>query len=147
MQRLYQRAALPPHPRDDSSVKYVLIAEDDPAIAELISEAVCDNLYVACHAVANGALVPDAIAARRPDLLILDVALPGLSGLDVFDLVRSDTRYEGIPILFLTAMPEKAATAFSTTGTHRVMGKPFDVDALIAAVDEMVDGKLTAPAA
>ena len=67
-------------------MKYVLIAEDDPAIAELITEAVCDNLYIGCHVVANGALVPDAITARRPDLLILDVGLPGLSGLDVFDL-------------------------------------------------------------
>ena len=128
-------------------MKYVLIAEDDPAIADLITEAVCDNLYIACHVVPNGALVPDAIAGRRPDLVILDVALPGLSGLDVFDLVRSDPRYEGVPILFLTATPEKAETAYATTGRKRVMGKPFDVDELIAAVDEMVDGKLSAPAA
>jgi DNA-binding response OmpR family regulator len=128
-------------------MKYVLIAEDDPAIAELITEAVCDNLYVACHVIENGALVPDAIAARRPDLLILDVSLPGLSGLDVFDLVRSDPRYQGIPVLFLTGTPEKAATAFALTGEHRIMAKPFEVDDLIAMVDLMVDGKLTAPAA
>jgi DNA-binding response OmpR family regulator len=128
-------------------VKYVLIAEDDPAVAELITEAVCDNLYIACHVVPNGALVPDAVAARRPDLLILDVSLPGLSGLDVFDLVRSDRRYEGVPVLFITGAPERAATAYSATGTHRVMAKPFDVDELVAVVDEMVDGKLKAPAA
>ena len=128
-------------------MKYVLIAEDDPMVAELITQAVCDNLYIACHVVQNGALVPDAIASRRPDLLILDVSLPGLSGLDVFDLVRSDPRYEGVPILFLTAMPEKAATAFAPMGTQRVMAKPFDVDELTAMVDEMVDGKLSAPAA
>jgi len=128
-------------------MKYVLIAEDDPAIAELITEAVCDNLYIGCHVVENGALVPDAIAARRPDLLILDVSLPGLSGLDVFDLVRSDLRYQGIPVLFLTGTPERAATAFATTGEHRIMAKPFEVDELIAIVDQMVDGRLTAPAA
>ena len=125
-------------------MKYVLIAEDDPAIAQLISESVCDNLYIGCHVVENGALVPDAIAMRRPDLLVLDVALPGLSGLDVFDLVRSDPAYQGIPILFLTATPEKAATVFSTAGTHRVMAKPFDVDELIALVDGMVDGRKAA---
>ena len=128
-------------------MKYVLIAEDDPAVAELITQAVCDNLYVGCHVVANGALVPDAIAARRPDLLILDVLLPGLSGLDVFDLVRSDPSYSGIPILFLTADPERAESAYAANGTHRVMAKPFEVDELIAAVDEMVDGKVEAPAA
>ena len=128
-------------------MKYVLIAEDDPAVAELISEAVCDNLYIGCHVVANGALVPDAIAARRPDLLILDVMLPGLSGLDVFDLFRSDPRYDGIPVLFLTASPDMAETAFAGAGRHVVMAKPFDVDELVRRVDEMVDGRVSAPAA
>ena len=128
-------------------MKYVLIAEDDPAVAELLSEVVCDNLYIACHVVANGALVPDAVDARRPDLLILDVALPGLSGLDVFDIVRSDERYQGVPILFITGAPEKAATAFAPTGEHRILAKPFDVDELIAVIDELVDRKTAAPAA
>lgn len=128
-------------------MKYVLIAEDEPAIAQLITEAVCDNLYIGCHVVENGALVHDAIAARRPDLIILDVGLPGLSGLDVFDLVRSDPRYAGIPVLFLTASPDKAEGAFASSGTHVVMAKPFEVDELVKRVDELVDGKVTAPAA
>jgi DNA-binding response OmpR family regulator len=127
-------------------MKYVLIAEDDPAIAQIISESVCDNLYIGCHVIANGALVPDAIAARRPDLLILDVGLPGLSGLDVFDLVRSDPRYDGIPVLFLTGTPDKAESAFASGGTHAVMSKPFEVDELIRRVDEMVDGGVNAAA-
>ena len=121
-------------------MKHVLIAEDDPDIAELLTDAIGERLCLATLVVANGALVPDAIGACRPDLLILDVSLPSLSGLDVFDLVRSDTRYRGVPILFLTGSPEKAATAFSQAGEHRVMAKPFDVEILIATVDEMVDG-------
>lgn len=128
-------------------MKYVLIAEDDPDIASLIADGITDHLYVATHVVANGALVPDVIAARRPDLLILDVGLPGLSGLDVFDLVRSDPRYEGIPVLFLTASPERAESAFSPTGEHRVMAKPFDVNELVAVVDGMLDGRAVETAA
>jgi two-component system sensor histidine kinase ChiS len=123
-------------------VKHVLIAEDDPDIALLLTEAIGEKLYIATHVVANGALVTDVLATCRPDLLILDVALPGLSGLDVFDLIRNDTRYQGVPILFLTGNPEKAETAFSQTGEHRVMSKPFDVDDLLAVVDEMVDGRM-----
>lgn len=122
-------------------MRYVLIAEDDPDIARILSEGIGDRLYVATHVVANGALVPDALAARRPDLLVLDVSLPGLSGLDVFDLVRNDPAYVGVPVLFLTATPEKAATAFSATGVHRVMAKPFDVDELVRMVDEMIEGR------
>jgi DNA-binding response OmpR family regulator len=124
-------------------VKHVLIAEDDPDIAEVLAEAIGERTCLATHVVANGALVPDAIAASRPDLFILDVELPGLSGLDVFDLVRNDPLYNGVPVLFLTASPEKAAGAFSPRGEHRVMAKPFDLNELIALVDQMVDGKTT----
>jgi DNA-binding response OmpR family regulator len=121
-------------------VKHVLIAEDDPDIADVLVEAIGERTSLATHVVANGALVPDALVASRPDLLILDVELPGLSGLDVFDLVRNDPHYNGVPVLFLTASPEKAASAFSPTGEHRVMAKPFDLNELIAVVDRMVDG-------
>ena len=121
-------------------MKHVLIAEDDPDIAAVLAEAIGERTCLATHVVANGALVPDAIAASRPDLFILDVELPGLSGLDVFDLVRNDPLYNGVPVLFLTASPEKAASAFSFTGEHRVMAKPFDLNELIAVVDQMVDG-------
>ena len=114
----------------------VLIAEDDPAIATLLTDALGDRF--ATHVVANGALVLDALAANRPDLLILDLSLPGLSGLDVFDLVRNDPAWQGIPVLFLTADPERARRAFDPTGACLVMGKPFEVDELIAAVDGML---------
>ena len=112
-------------------MKHVLIAEDDADIALLLTEAVGERLYIATDVVANGALVSDTLGACRPDLLILDVALPGLSGLDVFDLVRNEMRYHGVPILFLTGSPEKAETAFSLVGEHRVMSKPFEIDDLL----------------
>jgi DNA-binding response OmpR family regulator len=124
-------------------VRYVLIAEDDPDIAELLRQVLSARLDVATEAVANGALVMDALSARRPDLLILDVDLPGLNGLDVFDLVRNDRHSQGVPILILTAMPEKAAKANAPIGVHEVMAKPFDVDDLLARAERLMDGKKT----
>lgn len=120
---------------------YLLIAEDDPDIASILSEGIGEQLSIATHVVANGALLPDALAERRPDLLVLDVSLPGLSGLDVFDLVRGDPTYEGVPVLFLTAAPDKARAAFAPTGVHRVMGKPFEVDEVVRIVDEMTSAR------
>ena len=119
-------------------MRYVLFAEDDPAIAELLRLALSDRLDVATEVVANGALVMDALVARRPDLLILDIEMPGLSGLDVFDLVRNDQLWQSVPILFLTALPEKASTAKAPTGVHEIIAKPFDVDDLVARAERLM---------
>lgn len=119
-------------------MRFVLIAEDDPDIALLLGEGIAEIDQVETDVIPNGALVLDALAARRPDLLVLDVGLPGLSGIDIFDLVRNDPQWQAMPILFLTASPEKARGAFSSTGVHRVMAKPFEVEELLSAVRQML---------
>ncbi len=146
MQGLRQRTTVPADPRTPRRLKSVLIAEDDPAVADVIREAIGERLYVCADTVANGALVVDAIASRRPDLLILDLALPGLSGLDVFELVRNDPTWHGVPVLFLTASPEKAPDANAGAQTPEVVAKPFDIDELVARIDRLLDGR-TEPAA
>jgi DNA-binding response OmpR family regulator len=121
-------------------VKRVLVAEDEPDITDALRQALTERLDVELDIVANGALVMDSVAALRPDLLILDIALPGLNGLDVFDLLRSDPRLQGLPVLFLTGLPERAETATAATGVHEVLAKPFDVDDLIAHVERLMGG-------
>lgn len=115
----------------------VLIAEDDPDMAALIRSILQDWLGISSEHVANGALVLQG-QGDPPDLLILDVALPGLNGIDVFDLLRGDARWANVPVLFLTAMPQRAARTVSAKGTHEIIGKPFDVDALVAKVSELL---------
>jgi DNA-binding response OmpR family regulator len=122
-------------------LKRVVIAEDDPDVAELLRLALTDGLDVEADIVANGALVMDSVNARRPDLLILDVELPGLNGLDVFDLLRSDPHWRGVPVLFLTAQPERAQTANAPSGVHEILAKPFDIDDLIARAERLIDVK------
>jgi len=128
-------------------VKRVLVAEDDPDIGDALRQALTDRLDVELDVVANGALVMDFVAARRPDLLILDVALPGLNGLDVFDLLRGDPRLQGLPVLFLTGLPERAETASAATGVHEVLAKPFDENDLIARAKRLMETSTTEIAA
>ncbi|MEP6693277.1 MAG: response regulator [Chloroflexota bacterium] len=128
-------------------MKRVLIAEDEPDIADALRQALTDSLDVEAEVVANGALVMDTVAAHRPDLLILDIALPGLNGLDVFDLLRSDPHLQGVPVLFLTCLPDRAATANAATGVHEVLAKPFDVAVLIERADCLMNGVKTGVAA
>ena len=69
-------------------MKRVLVADDDSDMAALIKAMLEERLPVTVDHVTNGALVLDQITATRPDLLILDVSMPGLNGIDVFDLLR-----------------------------------------------------------
>lgn len=128
-------------------VKHVLVAEDEPDIADALRQALTERLDVEADVVANGALVMDSVAAHRPDLLILDVGLPGLNGLDVFDLLRSDPRLQGVPVLFLTGLPERAETANAATGVHEVLAKPFDIDDLVARAERLMGDVKSAVAA
>jgi DNA-binding response OmpR family regulator len=119
-------------------VKRVLVAEDDPDTAAAIKATLEERLPITVDHVTNGALVLDQIAATHPDLLILDVSMPGLNGIDVFDLLRGSARALDVPVLFLTAMPHLAEQVFAHAGTHDVMSKPFDADALVRRVDDLL---------
>jgi DNA-binding response OmpR family regulator len=88
--------------------------------------------------ISNGVFVVDGVAGARPDLLILDVGLPGLNGIDVFDLVRGSDRWGDLPVLFVTAAPERTREAIASGGLRDVMAKPFDIDALVTRVEAML---------
>jgi DNA-binding response OmpR family regulator len=119
-------------------VKRVLVAEDDPDTAAAIKATLEGRLPVAVDHVTNGALVLDQMSATHPDLLILDVSMPGLSGIDVFDLLRGSASAVEVPVLFLTAAPDRAEHAFAPVGISHVMAKPFEADALVRVVDDLL---------
>ena len=119
-------------------MKRVLLAEDDPDTATAIRATLEERLPVTVDHVTNGALVLDQISATRPDLVILDVSMPGLNGIDVFDLLRGSAAFIDVPVLFLTAQPDRAEQAFARFGVSDVMAKPFDSDALVRRVDDLL---------
>ena len=119
-------------------MKSILIAEDDPDTAALIKAMLDEHLSIETTTINNGALVLDQIAARRPDLLILDVSLPGLNGVDVFDLVQANPSFVDVPVLFLTATPDRARRAVGRKGIRDVMRKPFEGRALAEKVADLL---------
>jgi DNA-binding response OmpR family regulator len=119
-------------------VKRVLLAEDDPDTATAIKATLEERLPITVDHVTNGALVLDQIFAIHPDLVILDVSMPGLNGIDVFDLLRGSAAFIDVPVLFLTAQPDRAEQAFARFGVSDVMAKPFDSDALVRRVDDLL---------
>jgi CheY-like chemotaxis protein len=73
----------------------------------------------------------------RPDLIVLDVMLPGLSGIEVLDELRGDEELRSIPVVVITAWSHPEIVA-QVSGADRFVAKPFDPDDLSAAVEELL---------
>ncbi len=122
----------------DGARPAVVIAEDDEDIALVLSESLRADGLVEPIVVSNGALVIDAVISSGARLLILDVQMPGASGIDVYDVVRNHPALAGIAVLFVTANPEMARDTLRGNAPREVMAKPFDIDALVAKVSELL---------
>jgi DNA-binding response OmpR family regulator len=113
----------------------ILIVEDDAGLARVLG----DNLAFEgfdVQAVADGNLAVNAAHAFAPDLVILDVMLPGTSGLELCRLWRRGPR---IPIILLTARSDsKDSVAGLQLGADDYVTKPFDLEELIARVQAVL---------
>ena len=122
----------------------VVIAEDDEDIAAIISEALGADGSMKPIVVSNGALVVDAVMDSGARLLILDVRMPGASGIDVYDILRDHPAFRDIPILFVTANPELALDTLPGAAPRDVLAKPFDLDDLVARARSLLMEALAA---
>ena len=74
---------------------------------------------------------------ERPNLIVLDVMLPGLSGIEVLEELRSTEALKEIPVVVITAWSH-AEIAVQVAGADRFVSKPFDPDELSTAVEELL---------
>jgi DNA-binding response OmpR family regulator len=112
----------------------VLVVEDDPDIAELIVRYL-EKAEYSVERAANGRAALDAIAARVPELVILDLMLPQIAGLEVCRQIRSDTSTAALPIIMLTARAEESDRIVGLElGADDYLAKPFSPGELVARV-------------
>ena len=79
------------------------------------------------------------VAAREldPDLIVLDVMLPGLSGIEVLETIRNDEKLKDMLVVVITAWSHAELDA-RVAGVDRFVSKPFDPDELSGAVEELL---------
>ncbi len=120
--------------------KTVLVIEDEPNIIEAIGFILSrDGWRVVTHS--NGVDAIEAVSARAPDLVILDVMLPGRSGYDILRDLRTAPDTAELPVLMLTARGQlKDREMAESYGASRFMTKPFSNTEVLEAVRELVGG-------
>ncbi len=118
--------------------KKVLLIEDEPNIIEAVSFILSRaGLDVKTHS--NGHDAVEAVRARDPDLVILDIMLPGRNGFDILQDIRADADLADLPVLMLTARgQEKDRELAKRFGVSRFMTKPFSNAEVLEAVRDMV---------
>jgi CheY-like chemotaxis protein len=105
--------------------KSVLVADDDKDIREIVS-FVLHRHDLVVKAVSNGQQLQDALTADLPDLIILDVMMPGVDGYHICSELRQDQRTSHIPIIVMTAHAEDIYQRISQDlGAAQHITKPF----------------------
>jgi two-component system phosphate regulon response regulator PhoB len=120
----------------------ILVVEDDHAVAELIRTILNDVPGWGATVVHDAAAAREVFRHVRIEVLVVDVNLPGISGIELLGLLRNDRHWNEPPVLLMSARPDQAAitTAMRQGMVTAFLSKPFDVDDLVAEVRAAVAG-------
>jgi CheY-like chemotaxis protein len=118
-----------------TNARTILIREDEAALRELIRVSI--GVGFGFLESADGVEALKLVKAHRPDVIILDLMLPGLSGLDVLAQLRADDNGRRLPVIVISAWSDARDEAFAA-GADRFVLKPFLPDDLRAVVEDLV---------
>jgi two-component system, OmpR family, alkaline phosphatase synthesis response regulator PhoP len=123
----------------------ILVVEDDDDIRELLRYNLAREGYQVTGS-ASGEEALKAIRVSLPDLVLLDLMLPGLDGLEVCRFLRQDPRTRNLPIIMLTAKGEEAdIVAGLELGADDYVTKPFSLRVLLARLRAVLRRRSTPP--
>ncbi|HSP33268.1 MAG TPA: response regulator [Thermoanaerobaculia bacterium] len=115
----------------------VLVVDDDPAIRRLIIATLKREAYQFCEA-PNGRDALDLMRREHPDVVVLDLMMPIVSGWDVLQERLHDPELMKIPIIIISANREPQLADAIDKGVCAFLPKPFDINALTALVRSCV---------
>jgi two-component system, chemotaxis family, chemotaxis protein CheY len=118
-------------------MKCVLVVDDEKAIRLTVAEALEDEGYAVATA-ENGADALVQVRERQPHGIVLDLMMPVLDGWGFLKACRQEELCAGIPVLVISAYRKLAEGAQTELGVDRFLAKPFELDELIEAVEELI---------
>ena len=122
-----------------SELVEVLLVEDDRSLSELMTIVFGDEGFAVRHAT-TAAEALQALAAAPPDVMVIDVTLPGEDGAALCRRVKSNEATAGIRCLMWSSVPDLAQVA-SAAHADAWMLKPTDLDLLVARIKELASGR------
>ena len=118
--------------------KHIIVVDDDKEIREIVT-FVLDQHGFAVTAAPNGQRLQQLLLQNVPDLIILDVMMPGEDGYHIFHSLRNDPRTRAVPVIIMTAHTEDIYERISVDlGAAQHMTKPFHPFELVERVKELL---------
>lgn len=118
-----------------SAAAKIVVADDDQALLDTVGWILRDKGYDVV-AVSDGAMIEEVLDRENPDLLMLDIMMPKVDGLQVLERVKSQEKWMDLPVLMLSSMPPEDGTVKSLgLGAADFIPKPFRVRELLARIE------------
>ncbi|MEA2235112.1 MAG: two-component system, OmpR family, phosphate regulon response regulator OmpR [Solirubrobacteraceae bacterium] len=116
----------------------ILIADDDEIVIDLVRDVLGARGHIV-GAVDDGTMVITIVELKRPDLVILDCAMPEMSGVEALRQIRYSHSCHSTPVLMLTARRSEADEDIAIrAGANDYLRKPFDPDQLVSRVETLL---------
>ena len=118
--------------------KRIMVVEDNDLNRKLFCDVLKANGFETLP-VADGEHVLDTARAHTPDLIVMDIQLPGVSGVDLIESAKQDTSLEGIPVLAVTAFAAKGdEERIRAAGASGYLAKPVSITPFMNAVKALL---------
>lgn len=120
----------------------ILLVEDESVIIELVT------IYLVRHGysvitISDGSQVMDTVKQEKPDLIIMDIMIPKVSGFELCRMIKSDPELKQIPVLMLSALVQKSEIEMGIRmGANIYMTKPFENSELLANIQKLLKERL-----
>jgi CheY-like chemotaxis protein len=115
---------------------YVLVVDDDPAIRGLLADALRSEGY-SVDLAAHGREALEAMRARRPATVVLDLMMPVMDGFSFMEACHQEQLCDNVPIVVISAVQE-ALQRIDEVPVHASIAKPFDLDDLLRTIGQFV---------
>jgi response regulator RpfG family c-di-GMP phosphodiesterase len=117
----------------------ILLVDDEPALRELL-RATLEGADVTVDEADSGLEAEARIRRRRPDVIVLDLRMPGMSGAELCKRLKAEERTRDIPIVLLTGADPEEARRAQRAGASALVHKPFSPLDLLAVVERVAGG-------
>jgi CheY-like chemotaxis protein len=116
------------------NVKTILVVDDEPVLRAIVREILHEEGFAVIEA-ADGGVMLEIMARQRPDLVLMDVMMPGVDGREAYRQLRSRPEHRDIPVIMMSAAIQPHGLDPSIAA---FMSKPFDLTELVELVVRLI---------